>query len=63
MAGLENKKNTILVTINKMSTRIKTIKNKIDTFESRLNQTETAFNKRIENMSIMLIFCRLKTIL
>ena len=30
MAGIENKINTILATINKMSTRIERIENKID---------------------------------
>ena len=34
MAGIENKINTILATINKMSTRIERIDKKIDNFES-----------------------------
>ena len=47
MSGIENKINTILATINKMSTRIE---NKIDNFKSRLNQIESTLNKRIENL-------------
>ena len=50
MSGIENKINTILATINKMSTRIERIENKIDNFESRLNQIESTLNKRIEKL-------------
>ena len=50
MAGVKNKINIVLATINKMSTRIERIEKKIDNFESRLNQIESTLNKRIEKL-------------